>query len=73
MTVCGRVMTGRNRPRLCKNAGIVLTSALLRKICKRLVSQQTCILSRNAIFAPLLTVKPALNRFHTTSAGSGLH
>ena len=28
------VVTGRKRPRLCKNAGTVLKSASLRKICQ---------------------------------------
>jgi hypothetical protein len=35
------VVTGRKRPTLCKNAGTVLKSASLRKICQRLVNQQT--------------------------------
>ena len=47
----------------------VLKSALLRKICQRLVSQQTENLRRNAIFVPVLTVKPALKRFHTAWVG----
>jgi hypothetical protein len=51
--------------RLCENACSVLKSALLRKICPRLVNQQTGDLRRSAIFAPVLTVKPALKPFHT--------
>lgn len=35
------VMNGCYRPRLCKKAGTVLKSALLRKICKFLINQQT--------------------------------
>lgn len=59
------VATGSNGSRLCENACTVLKSALLRKICQRLVNQQTGKLRRNAIFIPVLTVKPALKRFHT--------
>ena len=55
----------RIRPRLCENACAILKSALLRKICQRLVNQQTGNLRRNAIFVPALTVKLALKRFHT--------
>ena len=35
------VTTSNNRFRLCKNADSALKSALLLKICRRLVSQQT--------------------------------
>ncbi|WP_083207082.1 hypothetical protein [Pseudomonas sp. 24 R 17] len=48
-----------------------MKSALLRKICQRLVNQQTGNLRRAAIFVPVLTVKPALKRFYTASANSG--
>lgn len=51
--------------RLCENACTALKSALLRKICRCLDSQQTWTLRRNAIFVPILTVKLALKRFHT--------
>ena len=50
----------QKRPRREKNAGTVLKTALIRKICRRLVDQQTKKLRRNAIFVPILTVKPAL-------------
>lgn len=45
-------VTGRNRPRVCKNACAVLKSALLRKICWCLCNQQTRKLCRSVIFAP---------------------
>lgn len=51
--------------RLCENACAVLKSALLRKICQRLVNQQPGNLRRNAVFVPVLTVKPVLKRFHS--------
>ena len=66
-----RAMTGRERPRLCENACAVLKSALLRKICQRLVNQQTGNLRRSAIFVPVLTVKPAPKCFHTAWTQSG--
>lgn len=55
-----------------KTEGNVLKPALLRKIGKRLVSQQGCTLLKNAIFAPLMTAQPTLNQFHTASAISCL-
>lgn len=58
-------------PRLCKNAGSVLKSALLLKICQCLVSPQTRILRRSAIFVPTQTAKPARKRFYTASTHSG--
>lgn len=64
-------VTGSNRPRLCKNAGLVLKSASLRKIRQRLVMQQTWNLRRRAIFVPNLLLKPALKRFYTASAIRG--
>ncbi len=72
-TVMGRfrsVATGRKRPRLCENACAILKSALLRKICQRLVNQQAVNLSRNAIFFAVLTVKPTSKRFHTAWTNS---
>ncbi|MNG28217.1 hypothetical protein D3C84_1134500 [compost metagenome] len=42
-SVVGRersVLTGSNGSRLCENAYTALKSALLRKICRRLVNQQ---------------------------------
>jgi hypothetical protein len=42
----------RNGPRLCENACAVLKSALLRKICQRLVNHQIRNLRRSAIFVP---------------------
>lgn len=66
------VTTGSYGSRLCENACAILNSALLRKICARLVNQQTRNLHRNAIFVPVLTVKPAQKRFHTAWVGSGL-
>jgi len=62
------LVIGCKRPRLCKNAGSVLKSALLLKICRRLVSQQTWNLRRNAFFVPTQTIKPARKRFYTASA-----
>jgi len=56
---------GSSRPRLCENACAILKSALLRKICQRLVNQQAVNLSRNAIFVAVLTVKPTSKRFYT--------
>jgi hypothetical protein len=49
----------RSRPRLCKNAGSALKSALLLKIFRSLVSQQTWSLRRYATFVPIQTIKPA--------------
>lgn len=51
--------------RLCKNADTVLKSALLRKICQRLVGQPAQNLRRLAFLVAILTVKLALKRFHT--------
>ena len=65
------VAKGSKRPRLCENACAVLRSALLRKICQRLVNQQPENLRRNAIFAPVLAVKPDQKRFHTAWTQTG--
>ena len=51
--------------RLCENACAILKSALLSKICQRLVNQQTGNSCRSAIFVPFLTLKSAPERFHT--------
>jgi hypothetical protein len=64
-------LTGSIRPRLCKNADIVLKSALLRKICHRLVNPAHENLRRRAIFGSPLNVNSALKRFYTASAMSG--
>ena len=60
----------RQKFTLCKNAGTILKSALLRKICQSLINQQTYNLRRNAIFVPILTIKRALKRFYSASAKS---
>ncbi len=44
-------------PQAVKKSGTVLKTALLRKICRHLVDQQTKNLCRNATFVPILTVK----------------
>jgi len=59
------VVTGRNAPG-CEKTRAQLKTALLRKICRRSVDQQTKKLPGNAIFVPILTVKPAL-RPHSVS------
>jgi hypothetical protein len=72
VTAFGRflpVATGSYGSRLCENACAVLKSALLRKICQRLVNQQAENLRRNAIFAPVPAIKPAQKRFHTAWVG----
>ena len=61
-------VTGRNRPRVCKNACAVLKSALLRKICWCLCNQQTRKLCRSVIFAPPPTVRRVLKCFYTAAA-----
>ena len=63
------LVNGSYGSRLCENAFTVLKSALLRKICRSLVGQQTENLRSNAILAPILTVKFALKRFHTAWVG----
>lgn len=50
---------------------MVLKSVVLCKICQHLVGQQSLTLRRNAIFVAVLTIKLALNRFHTAWAKSG--
>lgn len=63
--------TVRFRSRLCKNAGSVLKSALLLKICRRLICQQTLSLRRRAFFVPIQTIKPTRKCFYTVSVKSG--
>ena len=58
------VATDSHRPRLCKNVDTVLKSALLRKI-----RPDICVGTR--FFVLVLTVKPALKRFHTAWTQSG--
>lgn len=65
-------LAGCFRLRLCKRAGTALKSALLRKICQRLVNQWTWNLRRSAIFALVLSVKPALKPFTQPRPKSGL-
>jgi predicted secreted protein len=55
---------------VCKNAGTVLKSALLREICQRLANQQNWDLHRRAILAPHQATKTARKRFYTASAKS---
>jgi hypothetical protein len=66
------VAMGSKRPRLCENACAALKSALLGKICERLVNQETENLRRSAIFVPVLTENPAPKRFHAAWTHSSL-
>jgi hypothetical protein len=59
------------RPRVCKNASVILKSALLCKICQRSLSQRTYNLRRNTISGLFSSASAGQKRFYTASAISG--